>query len=318
MMKRPLIFILLLSVAICSCEEDFNPTAEFKQQYALFCIINGDTTYQFAVLAKSYSPENYESTKQKDLIVKGADIFLTYENKIFTLKEREYAGGEDSLSYYYTDTLKPAADKILNMKAILPDGKILQAATKTPKSTSLSFNTRTDISDTFIEEKPDGIFLIWQIIGGANEKTAYIPSLKIIYFKDEDGKSVQHEKNVPISYGVKDGIFVPNYPVLIHRTELVFSMDAVNRAMEEIAGGDPEKKKYSISHAVFSLMVLDENLTAYYMSLQSNLDGFTVILDEPEFTNIDGGLGVFGSFFKRTHRMSFDPKYVEKFGYKVY
>ncbi len=319
MMKKGLLILIAIALAFYSCEESFSPSAEFKQQYALFCILNGDTTYQFAILSKSYQPENKDNVDEKNLFVKEANIIIEYDNKNYLLNESSQdESAAFSFDYYYIDTLKPAADKVLKIKAILSDGTVLQAATRTAKSTSLSFNTRTDVSDTFIEEKPEGIFLIWQIIGGANEKISYIPSLKIIYYTIEDAQSKMHVKKVPLSYSVKGGNYIPNYPALTHRTFLNFSMDAVNRAMEEIAGSDPDKQKYLISHAVFELMVLDANLTAYYMSLQTAVDGFTVILDEPEFTNIDRGLGVFGSFFKRTHRMSFDPKYVEKFGYKVY
>ena len=88
--------------------------------------------------------------------------------------------------------------------------------------------------------------------------------------------------------------------------------------MQDIAKGDPEKENYFIKNAEFDVIILDDNLAPYYFSIQTFLDGFTVILDQQDYSNIEGGYGVFGSFFKQTHDLIIEPDYIRSYGYKTY
>jgi hypothetical protein len=85
--------------------------------------------------------------------------------------------------------------------------------------------------------------------------------------------------------------------------------------MKEISGDDPNKDHYIILTAIIDLLVFDRNLSGYYSSVASISDEFSIRLDEIDFSNIDGGFGVFGSYYKQSFVLFFDKLYVESFGY---
>jgi hypothetical protein len=94
-------------------------------------------------------------------------------------------------------------------------------------------------------------------------------------------------------------------------------LDAISRALEEISAGDPNKDNYNILQSpAFELIALDLNLSRYVSSTNQTFDDLTVTVNESDFTNIEGGLGVFGSYTKKKYnRIKFQPGYIESFGY---
>ena len=312
-MTIPALIILNLS-----CEENFSPKTDFVQQYALFCIINGDTSYQYAFIEKSYDLDGLDPLLYSgNTFVKNAAIKINYNGSDYILRDTSSIINNKEFDFYFTDSLKPDANKTININAVLPDGTNLNGSTVTPKSGNLSFQYQDESSDTYIEQKNEGLFFIWQISGDDTTGILYLPELKINYYKIEDGVNVYYEKKVPISYFQNGDQYLPNYPIVTSENSINFEMDAVNRAMSEISQDDPDKSKYNIIDADFDLLLLDDNLAPYYLTIQTFLDGFTVILDQQDYSNIDGGYGVIGSFIKREHHLSFSRNYVIGFGYRL-
>jgi hypothetical protein len=319
MRKFVLSMIVFLLVFISfSCEENFSPKTEFIQQYALFCIVSGDTSYQYAFIEKSYNVQGLDpSGYNSNTFVKNAEIKIKYNNVEYILKDSSSLINGKEFDFYFTDSLKPDPNKLMEISAILEDGKTLTGSTITPKSGNLSFQYEDITSDTYIEQKNEGLFFIWHISGTDTTGILYLPKLEINYYKMENGTNVYHQKEVPVSYFRNGDQFLPNYPIVTSDMTLTYEMDAINRAMNEISEGDPDKSAYTIIDANFELLLLDNNLAPYYLTIQTFLDGFTVILDQQDYSNIDGGFGVFGSFFKRVLHLSLSRNYVLGFGYRL-
>jgi hypothetical protein len=312
------IFLLSIAVISFSCEESFNPKTDFEQQYALFCIVNGDTTYQFAFIEKSYNVQGFDpSIYTGNPFVPDAQVKILYQDKEYTLMDSSSSINNQPFKFYYTDSLQPDPNKSMEINAVLPGGKILTGATITPKSSSLSFQSQNTNSDSYIEEKPGGLFFIWKVSGEDTSGILFLPKLKMNYFKKVNGVNVAFQKEIPISYFQNGDNYLPNFPIVTGETQVTYEMDAVNRAMNEISAGDSVKTNYTIIDANFELLLLDNNLAPYYLTIQTFLDSYTVILDQQDYSNINGGFGVFGSFFRRVHHLSFSESYVTGFGYRL-
>ncbi len=319
-MKRFLFpaFIINLVMISFSCEESFNPKTDFVQQYAMFSIVSGDTSYQYAFIEQSYNVEGYDPASYTgNPFVKGADVKIKYQDKEYILSDSLSTIDNSEFDFYYTDSLQPEPNKLLEITATLQNGKILSGSTITPKSNTLSFHVQDVVSDSYIEQKSGGLFFIWQISGEDTTGILYLPKLKINYFKKVNGINEKYSIEVPISYFQNGDKYLPNYPIVSGETTLTYEMDAINRAMNKISEGDPNKSDYTIIDANFDLLLLDNNLAPYYLTIQTFLDGFTVILDQQDYSNISGGFGVFGSFFRRVHHLSFSRDYVISFGYRL-
>ena len=82
-----------------------------------------------------------------------------------------------------------------------------------------------------------------------------------------------------------------------------------------ISQGDPNKKDYKIYGAVFTLMIFDENISNYYSTTNGFLDDFTIRIDEKDYSNIQGGLGIFGTYRTQSTGAVFTHNYIKSFGY---
>ncbi|MBZ0200304.1 MAG: DUF4249 family protein, partial [Ignavibacteriaceae bacterium] len=293
----------------------------FEQQYALFAVISGDTTYQTVIITKSYDVPGFDPADYNGSpYVSGADVTIKYNDAEYKLKDTllPSTSSEYPSNIYYTNQLMPGAFKVMEIKALLPDGKILSATTTTPKSDNLSFSRKEFNSDTYIENKPEGLYFIWDIIGSENDVTMYLPFLRIYYvIKNNAGETLKNIL-VPFSYFQSGNDLIPQYPPLSAYKSITYNMDAINGVMDLIGRDIEDKTTIYIKEAYFELLILDEHLAPYYQTVESFLDGFTVLLDQVDYTNINGGRGVFGSFFKRKLRLSFDPEYVHSFSYRIY
>lgn len=315
------ILLLALISSFLSCSEDFNLKSEYKQQYVLNCIINGDTTYQFVSLSKTFDVQGYDpSVNEKDLTVRDAVINIFYNGNNYILRDTIVLDTDGSESYiYYTNSLQPESNKTLNLEAEISDGTILKSSTTTPKAGNLTFFPEDVVTDYSIGHNTNGQTIFWEITNSENNDALFLPNLKIIYYKEENGNDVKKEKIVPLYYyNSIDGEVLPFYPIVTESNHITFDITVLNQALNELSSGDSLKANYKIDAALFELYILDRNLAPYILTSQSFLDGYTVLLDQLDFTNIEGGYGVFGSFFKKNLKISFDVNYLESFGYVLY
>ncbi len=316
-MKRLLINIFLIAVAglLYSCKEDFNIQAEFRPRNILTCIIRPDTSFQVVTLSSSYEIEGlnpYSNTETPSIL--GADVKMWYNNQVYQFRDSTIDRIDTSrystpITFYYNNDLKPIGGRFVDLEALLPNGLLLTSETQVPDLESMSFV----LSDTLVP--PLGyrqeVELNWTKMG----ELVYHPQFIIIYYNRVDHQ--KYEKEIPLNYSESSGAYIPNYPKPSSRNSFVFDMDVINRAMSEISEGDPVKSNYSIVEMKLKVMVYDKNLSAYYSSVQQFLDGFTVKVDQPDFTNVRGGFGVFGSINVKEYELKISGSYVESFGYIV-
>jgi hypothetical protein len=125
------------------------------------------------------------------------------------------------------------------------------------------------------------------------------------------------EKDIPKSYISQNGELVPVYPVPGASTTVVYSMDAISRTLQEISVDDPDKSNFSVyQKLIVSLVAYDQPATRYISSTGGTIDDLTVSVDVADYTNIEGGFGLFASYSKKNYtRLRFLEEYIESFGY---
>lgn len=320
--------ISLSIILILSCDDNVNPKTDFREVYALNCVIRGDTSVQVATITRSYNVDGFDPLANSvDPFIKGARIKLHYQatNETFYFRDTTLTRPEGSrystpMSYYYIKNFRPAYESAITIEATLPDGKVLTA-----KSMVLF------ISKYVIENKyysiPNPTFggkylnFSWSAVTPStkDEKVYYVPELIIQYSKIDNGNIVELQKKVPLYYiSGRDGEF-PLYPSIQSSvTSVNFDTLTIRRSLEEISGGDPNKEKYIIHKAVFRLLITDKNLAVYYAAQKTFLDEFSVRVTQPEFTNVVGGLGIFGTLNSTHMDVEIKPEYIRKFGYRPF
>lgn len=305
--------IILNTVLLISCEEAFNPQGDFDDQYVLNCIIKIDTTFQLATISRSYKANNGYSTTGniEDQSVQNAKITLICYNflgtEVYQFRDTIVENFYDRrfktpIHFYYLKKFNPSIAKTeinnsgvfqrygynVKIEAVLPDRKKLTAVSYTSGLDSSKINTykRTNPVNLGLES------LSFRIYSNSQ------PELLIKYSKLENGNWVEYEKLVPKYYSIEGKNEIPIYPI-IEPTEQYIRYDtlSIRKTLQNISAGDPNKQNYVIKKIIFMLNVLDEAFASYLSTQQTFRTDFSYRETQPDYTNINGGLGVFGVMY---------------------
>lgn len=314
-LKNILTILIVVSLFI-SCEENVDPSDEFREQYALNCVIRGDSTIQIARLFKSY-PLN-QLTNNNDPFLEGAEIRLwddpRYSDNVYFFKDtliqrKDTSRYNTPIRAYYIDGFKPRAEQNIEIEAILQDGKRLYSSTKTPAH--LEFEI-----DYFIPpSEPGKQYISFEWLFTEGERIVE-PKLTLFYTKrNETGSEQLLIKTLPSALSNESGFIEEVYPKPTFNSYIYFYLDAISNAITDISKDDPIKNNYRILYAEASFLVYDRNLSSYYASSKNFLDEYTIRIDDIDFSNIEGGMGLFGSFVRQDFRIEFRTNYITSFGY---
>jgi hypothetical protein len=309
------IVTLILPIVI-SCEVEFDPFGEWQDRYALTCILSSETEYQITVLTKGYRPGGYDPySYTNDPSVFAADIRVWYNDSVFIFRDTTVVRENTSryntpFHYYYCNEFHININEPIEVEVLLTNGKRLRSASLT--SRQINFD---DDSDVLIPPVSSNIIQVfWD---QQSEGTFFQPILSFNYLQNENGVIVEKNKVVPIKYVQKNGELVPVYPSASASPNVVYEMDAITRSLQEISEGDPQKQNYTIYQRLdFKVKAYDLPASRYVSSTSGSTDDLTVTVDVPDYTNVEGGLGIFGSYVSRTYdRLRFQQNYIESFGY---
>jgi hypothetical protein len=316
-MKR-IICLLILSLLInYSCEENFSPKGDFQQKYILTCVIRGDTSVQTATISKSYNVNGYDPyANTDDPFLKDAYIRIWAGDNVYFMKDSSIERSDTSrykgpFHFFYLKDFVPGINAPLEIEAILPDGKTLEASTTLPEAVEWNY-TNVDTSDTNAFRIPSltNDYFSFSWFRGSSLGW-YLPRYVLIYSKLVNGVEERHQVLVPEKYENNE----PVYPSPTKNTVVSFNNSSLDSVFHQISAGDPDKSHYKIYTGILELLVFDENLSKYYSSTNGYLDDYTIRLDETDYTNVNGGLGIFGSYIKQRRGSKIASDYISSFGY---
>ncbi len=307
-----LILIIVLFYGLQSCEDNFSPYGNYEKQYSLNCIIRGDTSLQITTLFKSIPPsENISQHNINDYFIKDAFIRLWSGNdEIYYLRDTVVTDSDSSEinKYYYTNILEPKNNSELEIDALLPDGNRLKSKTTIPNKVKIDNERTTEIISLDVGSK---ISFAWI---SDNVTQVYIPTLSL-YYKVKSGERTKLKiLEIPWKYELENEKEVGINRPPSKDQYIEYSMKNIVRALEQISE-NVNKENITILSVILELKILDENLSAYYLSSGRLFDNYSVRLDMKDFSNITGGYGVFGSFIVQQKAILFSDEYLLTFGY---
>jgi hypothetical protein len=322
MRKKILLLFGLISLIInYSCEENFSPKGDFQQKYILNCIIRADTSLQTATLSKSYNVSGYDPyINTEDPFLSKALIRLWQGDSVYFMKDSSIARTDTSrydaqLHFFYLDNFLLRNQKDLEIEAILPDGKTLSARTTLPDPVEWNFsNINSGDTNTFSIPSATNDYFTFRWYESSSLGW-YLARFIVIYSKTVNGVEEIKRVVVPQKYENVSGQVKAVYPAPTKNLIATFQNSALDSVFNQISAGDPNKARYKIYGGIFQLLVFDQNLSKYYSSTNGYLDDYTVRLDQTDFTNVQGGLGIFGSFIKQQRGNLIDADYIRSFGY---
>lgn len=314
-------YLFILSLAalpvLCfSCKENFSPYGSTKVQYALSFVIRADTNFQTATLTRSYvSPDADPYSNTSDETVHGAVIRVWQDDRVSILRDTTVTrplptNYQNPYSVYYSRGLQPSGASLVEVEALLPNGKRLTSSSFVPDK--VIFNSAT--TDTIIPMPGSGsVNIAWS---ASKSDIVTLPVFSIIYYVYGAGGKSTHKIVVPLNYVSSDNTLVPAYPKpsgIVNYYNI--DQTTLNQAMQLISAGDPIKSNYGILIAQIDVYSFDQYLSLYYDGTVRSGDAYSVKLDATDYSNINGGLGIFGIYNKATATIRFSQNYIKSFGY---
>ena len=330
MTKAPWVVLIVLFLFLESCDTDFNINAPYQDVYDLNCILRNDTSIQYATISKNYFTENGAAPPSNTIApnTKGAKIQIFNNDSVFVMRdttvELTNSGTSVQVDCYYVRNLVLKPGGIISIEAALPDGQILKSTKQIPVCyTDPSALTFPQSYYTKDHKKTYVRFPTYSwIFGRDNELIKDIlssPQLEIDYEENEGGTYVNRKTLVPLTYGYYTDnsgfILSPDLDLSFNYTAST-SIATVDRMMQEISGSDPFKNNYIITRVVFTITTMDPELTKYYYAYKVWVNSFTVKLRPTDYSNIEGGKGVFGIYFEYSNSLVIDKDYISSFGYQ--
>ncbi|GBD91823.1 hypothetical protein BMS3Abin04_02555 [bacterium BMS3Abin04] len=308
-------FILLffLSFLLVSCNEDFSPFGKEKEEIILNCVLKSDNPFQTAYLGRSFMVTNFNPASDKqDRSIRNGYIRIWYQDSVKIFSDTILTiqnNSTNGVAAYYNKKFVIQPNTQYEIEAEFDNGRKLHATTTTPKEIKFLPNR-----PTIPPENGNSVSVGW--VSDNSEIFLYKAArYTIVYFKNENGKRVRYVKEVPYQYILENGNYIPFFPEPSYDNKITVSMATFDRALREISEGDPNKSNYTILGFILEVLVYDKNLTRYYASKADLSSSFTISINENDFSNIQGGRGIFGSFIKKRSSLKFNQDYIRSFGY---
>lgn len=316
--KLKYILILVYLILSTSCDDTVSFKAPLDKEYVMYSIVNGESSTQTVFLGESYDVSGFDPfSNTNDQSIGDAEVsfIINGENYVFQdtlsnqFNNKRFSG---PMHYYVIHNLPDLTTGTIKLNAKLKNGKELSSFLDIPYFSLFVFE-QEEVS-IFKKMEKKYVLIKWNVKGSTTD-ISFLPRLLINYEYNNGNDHKQLIKVVPKNY-VLQGEYFPVFPPVSKEKVILYQKSAIDRALAEISVEDTNKSHYTIKGGEFEVYILDINLNQYYSSINTFEDGFTVKLYEPVVTNINGGLGLFGAYKKRSIPVILEKNYIESFGYK--
>jgi len=321
-MKRiKFLVFILFPILFIGCQEDFNPKTGIEEKYVLYGVYASgiNASYLREVnLSRVYNIDGYDLSKFNVEPVLNAEVkvYARGRTNIFCESRTRSGAGASYIDTSYQIWVDPG-DKI-SVIATLPNGKTLYADTYAlywnyVTYSYLLFNGFTTNINHFLWG--NSFDLSW-----SSNKTndLFFPSLSVTYSIKNDSSEAIYTKEIPMQYVKRNGILEPVYPAYQYQKSVSYDYKAIDSAIAGLAAGNTDKSKIKLYWLNVKLLEFNGDLSNYYSSIHGFTDRFSIRLDDKVYTNVHGGIGVFGATNTYDEKIYFNAAFAEMFGYDVF
>lgn len=290
--------LLTLTLLFLSCNHPFNPKGPVEQQLVVYSVLSTDRDIQFVRVYTNYDVSGFDPFQNTtDTPVKDARVVITGPRGSYTLHDTLLARPDTSrykspiAAYAGQWRAEPGTTYTLTVDASGVGST--QATVTTPGPTGTKYWIGGNVLDD-PENAKEATYVgasttIWK------STKAVSVQLLIEYFILKGNEWVTESIEVPVwasynfgtvsypsvykSYGYAGGMYTKN--IYINTLKRVGKLHPGSRII--------------FGRIVFRFLQVDPNWYNYYETVQKFQDPFSIRLDEPDFTNLSSGYGLFGA-----------------------
>ena len=313
----PIIVMILTSLVIrTGCEEQFSAKGPYRQKMAVYAVLSTRSDTQYVRVYSTYNPPGYDPlVNTSDNQITDATVTLAKSDSVFSFRDTTLMRADKSrytsdINVYYSYPMSLKRGTSYRLSVVSPSvGTVTSTVTVIPTGTVFVIN-----SGELQQPALDGTINVQAGLG--QNAQGYELRLYLEYSALIGGVIEVRRAEIPASVEVSsDSLHFTNavYPGINYRGQSVylgrdgseivaFPSLAYITTVRLLRNQYPDSLK--LRKAVFVLSQLDQNLYGYYNVANGFPDSFTLRVDEPDYTNIDGGLGIFGVLTEDTYAVS--------------
>ncbi len=292
---------------LSGCNDNFDPRAPFQEQMVIFSVLSTDRTAQFVRVQRNYMPAEFNplSHTANDFL-SDAIVTIRESNKVFRLRDTLLTRADTSrykfaIKTFYAEPLTPLRGRTYQVIIQSPSQGQINATTTVPEKAVITIVPTVlqivDRPERFIQDAR--IVFIVQL---SRFTKGYIARLHVYYDVLKDNEWIEERAEIPIASADSSS----------------FSLDLAQYPRMTPAPGTPQiglvylngyykavlnglNSKYKSTRLIFkwaTLVILqsDQNLFKYYSGAHGAEDPYSIRLDEPIFSTVEGGLGTVGAY----------------------
>jgi hypothetical protein len=294
-------FVLVL---ISGCENSFDPRGPYQKRLVVYSILSNSSDSQYVRVFTTYNPSGFDPAEvTADTYVRKATVTLTDDSTTYRLRDTSITRADKSR---YTDDIGAYIAYPWHMRlgksyslSVASDQGNASATVSVPDAGLLIPN------NPFVLKAPDRYNSedVTVTIKVSPLTRGYVVRLYLDYLVRVGTDWVHKREEVPTSGLSGSGATAQyNYPKLTRRTSDVsqpyitvhFPITVYTGFFTKIVdqyGTDG----YKLLTATYILTQVEANLYKYYNLANGFQDEFSVRTDQPDYSNIQGGLGIFGA-----------------------
>lgn len=297
------VLVILVGLHFGSCETDMNPVGEFRPMLAVYCILsNASDTQYVRVLSNYIPPQNDPSLNLKDPSIKGASVQIDDGAQTFTFRDTTIIAPKsgrysDTIHAYVCYGFRVVANKEYTLNVLAQGYSPISGKTRTPGTSFLSPGNYSVYSYPWDNRAgpPKLTFTLSPLTA------AYRVSLVVEYHDRIFSDTIVSSREIPDKMYLIDcfyEIFHRSYPPVQRRDPLVttatFQWDkfSYRKTIEQVWEGGINRE---FRRAIFYLAQFDDPYYKYYSAVTAFQDRNAIRLDYPDYSNIEGGAGVFAA-----------------------
>lgn len=298
---------LLGACVLISCDSEFNPKGPYAERMVIYSILMTKTDTQYVRLYTTYDPPAFDpseiheerSIRNATVIIRQGDAAVQFRDTIVARDNPQRYG--PSVPAYIGYPFSVAGLETYSLTVESPSHGSLTATTTMPGKGDIT------VLNPFVLRSPqsfnENIIVSARITPPAQ---GFLLRMYIDYeVRFNDAWSPQRTE-VPkeVVDAGEERRFV--YPQLVRRTtvpvsarslnaeSVVFTNSAYEAVLQQLFN-DYGSENLRFSKVVLILTQVDANLYTYYNLANGFQDEFSIRTDQPDYSNIQGGYGVFGA-----------------------
>lgn len=301
-------FVVLSLLLFTSCDDSFSPAAPEIPRMVVYSLLTTQYDVQYVRVYQNYVPDgnnpvnNIVDTPVKDAVVTVTDGTITYTFHDTLVARDDTSRYKEPVFAYVANGFraKPGATYTLNVTS--PTLGHVSSTTRVPTASVLNipYFYQFDAPYNYPNLIPQVSFTL------SSYTSAYKVKFYIEYEADADGGRKVFRREVPEVLKVVSCFFEIYdyvYPPITRRTNPAninlefrgtqyFNYFAYRRSVELV---NERNLNPTFRKVIFYNTQFDENWYRYYTSSRMFSDRFSVRLDEPDYTNLKNGVGLFAS-----------------------